>query len=153
MKVYVALIDLVPGVAFPFSHRMQQFLGAALTRSVRGTNELRGRNRDGWSLGINIAPQQRITDNRIVGPKEFRRTKDIEYTLFLPYTRIKKADRSRSMAAEFLMRGVRDIFVRADMPVNRLDEIAPALCRAIASRPEMLEGPWVLTGPIDEVPV
>src|ERR1700733_5134476 len=88
MNIWVSQIYVTPGVRFPFSWRMQVRLSDKLTSLVGPSPEFQARYGGGYEVGVNLSAKTGIDANVIAGPTVFKKTKSVEYTLFLPFDRI-----------------------------------------------------------------
>jgi hypothetical protein len=147
MKASFGQIYIRPGINFPFSHHMQRLLGDELS-TVEGDAEafIRKYGKD-FKLVTNISAEAGTKENLIKGPTIFKRTRDVEYSLFLPYDAIAGSVAGRRVAAEFLLDGIRSVFQQAGAGVARLDEKRSFLIERICSDPSMLSEPWPWSEP------
>ena len=85
MKIFVGQIYIEVGVTFPFSLRFQRWLGDALSERVETSGQFCARFGANFGLGLRISAKADIEQTEIRGPTVFKRDKDVEYTVFLPY--------------------------------------------------------------------
>jgi hypothetical protein len=85
MKIYVTQIYIQAGVGFPFTHRFQQFISRELTNRVQLSERFIEQYGEDFDLTFNMSAKSEIADTEIKGPTVFRRDKDVEYTIFLPF--------------------------------------------------------------------
>ena len=91
MNISVGQIYIEPGVNFPFSHLMQVWLGQQLSALASPTADFVNAYGIDFSLVIRISARKSLKANEIKGPTVFKRTKDVEYTIFLPYETIARS--------------------------------------------------------------
>ncbi|NQV23132.1 MAG: hypothetical protein HQ518_02095 [Rhodopirellula sp.] len=85
MKIYVTQIYIQAGVGFPFTHRFQQFISRELTNRVQLSERFIEQYGEDFDLTFNMVAKSEIADTEIKGPTVFRRDKNVEYTIFLPF--------------------------------------------------------------------
>lgn len=139
MDVYFGQIYIEPGAAFPFSHHFQSRLSEAVTGLVKpSTRFVKEYGRD-FALTFNVSAKRAIGDNDIKGPTVFKKTKDVEYSVFLPFDVIKRdADVSKS-ALTFLFKGMCSVFESLDIDTRKVREQEEALIQQICADPMMFE--------------
>lgn len=142
MKVYITQIYIKPGVNFPFSHLMQRRLSSEISSITDESVEFRSRYGPGYSIGVNVSADTGITENRVKGPQVFKKSKDVEYTVFLPYDVIMAASDGLMAALGFLMAGVRVALTKAGIDTGRFDDRNTAIMDSIYSDATMLSRPW-----------
>ena len=142
MIVYVSQIYGKPGVSFPFSHLMQGWMTDELSALAKHSTDFASKYGADFNLGVNLSADKNITDNQIKGPAIFKKTKDVEYTLFLPYDVIIQAEGGCRTALGYLLDGIRRIFVLAGVDPTMLDERRDSIITHICSDPTMLNEPW-----------
>jgi hypothetical protein len=143
MKISIGQIYIRPGVSFPFSHHMQRWLGEELSRIVNETDVFQKAYGVGFELMVRVSADVGSVSNRIKGPTIFKKTKDVEYTVFLPFDAIvASASGSRCAAVEFLVEGIRSVLQRSGLDVTGLDQKKASIVEYICSEPTMLKEPW-----------
>ena len=141
MKVWFGQIYIEPGVSFPFSHHFQRRLSQEVTALVKpSANFLKNYGED-FELMFRISAKKALHDNEIRGPTVFRKTKDVEYTLFLPFTVIMRHADAPKVALTFLLKGVCDVFDLLEIDKTKLIEKQASLIDGICSDPTMLAEP------------
>lgn len=85
MNIYVSQIYPEAGVNYPFTHRFQQFISKALTNRIASSESFVRQYGDDFDLIFRMSAKSGIQEPEIKGPTVFRRDKDVEYTVFLPY--------------------------------------------------------------------
>ena len=85
MNVFFSQIYIEPGVDFPFSYHFQRRLSEQVTSLVMPSARFLAKYGDDYKLIFNVSAKQVIQVNEIRGPTVFKKTKDVEYTAFLPF--------------------------------------------------------------------
>lgn len=142
MKVSIGQIYIEPGVEFPFSDRMQAWLSKKLSSAAKASAEFEKKHGPGFNLIVRVSAKPQIQDNRIAGPTIFKKDKDVEFTLFLPFDVIMAAQDGCRVAAEYLLSGIRSVFQKAGIDPVKLDEQRASIIEHICSDPAMLTMPW-----------
>jgi hypothetical protein len=92
-----------------------------------------------FELMFNVSAKRGIRENEIRGPSVFRKTKDVEYTIFLPFDVIMRDAEAPKSALRFLLEGVCTVFDLLEISKSRLLERQDELINGICSDPTMLE--------------
>jgi hypothetical protein len=142
MKVYVSQIYIKPGVSFPFSHLMQRWLSAELSSLANHSTDFAKKYGAEYELMIRLSADTQTTENEIRGPTVYKKTKDVEYSLFLPYDVIIKAKGGCRGALEYILNGICRIFKLTGIDPGMLNERRESIITHICSDPTMLDGPW-----------
>lgn len=142
MKVWVGQVYIKPGVNFPFSQRMQGWLSEELSAVSGDGTEFRRKYGDDFELMVRISADTGMAENRVKGPTVFKKTRDVEYVLFLPFDAIVRSLEGCRTAAELLVDGVRAIFQEVGIGVAPLDEKKALIVEHLCSEPTMLKAPW-----------
>src|SRR5438128_660345 len=105
MKVHFGQIYIEPGVEFPFSHLFQRYLAKEVTALVVPSGKFIEKYGSDFELMFRISAKNGIQDNEIRGPTVFRKAKDVEYTVFLPFDIISGTHDVPHSALRFLLKG------------------------------------------------
>jgi hypothetical protein len=142
MKISIGQIYINPGVAFPFSHHMQGWLGEQLSSVSGDSEEFRRKYQADFRLIVRVSADTNSDENIIKGPTVFKRTKDVEYVIFLPFDIISRNSRGCSAAMELLMAGIGVIFEKVGLDTRELNDRKDSIIKHICSDPKMLKEPW-----------
>jgi hypothetical protein len=140
MRVYFSQIYIKPGVRFPFTHHFQRRLSDEITALVEPSARFIEKYGIDFELTFRISAKQIIPDNEIKGPTVSRRTKDVEYTVFLPFDVITRQSEVPQNALRFLLRGVCSVFESLNIETEKILELQDNLIEQICSDPMTLEG-------------
>jgi hypothetical protein len=141
MNVWFGQVYIEPGVSFPFSHDFQRRLSKEVTALVQPSALFIETYGADFELMFNVSAKQRLKENEIRGPSVFKKTKNVEYTVFLPFEPIIQQSDPPKAALRFLLRGVCDVFDRLEIDKLRLIEKQESLMDDICSDLSMLEKP------------
>jgi hypothetical protein len=84
MKVYFGQIYIEVGVSYGFSHYFQQWFGEQVSALVKSTERFETKYPD-YEVMIRISAKSNITKAEVKGPTIFKKDKDVEFTIFLPF--------------------------------------------------------------------
>lgn len=85
MNVYVTQIYIEPGVNFPFTCAFQRRMCNDLTKLVTPSEKFLKKYSEDFDIGFNVSAKAEIAEAEIKGPTVFKKAKDVEFTIFLPY--------------------------------------------------------------------
>jgi adenine-specific DNA methylase len=142
MKVWITQFYLNAATSFPFTHTMQIFMAGELSAVAEKCEAFQARYGEAFELTVYINSEADLLENRILGPTVFKKTKDVEYTLTLPFDVIAKAPDGCRGAMEFLVAGVRAVFQKAGIDPAKLDERTSFIIDRVCSDSSMLKEPW-----------
>jgi hypothetical protein len=137
MKVYFTQVYIEPGVVFPFSHHFQGRLSDEITALVAPSAKFTQKYGDNWSLGFNISAKRTICDNEIRGPSVFKKDKDVEYTVFLPFDTIQREASVAQSAIKFLLQGICSVLGSLGIDATEIQARQSSLAESISSDPTM----------------
>ncbi len=145
MKVSVSQIYIKPGVSFPFSHVMQRLLSSELSNCVEASAEFKTQYGTGYHLVVNMSADTDIVDNVVRGPTVFKRSRSVEYTVFLPYDMILQSRDGCREAMVFLLSGIRSILQQLRIDTQDFDQKKDIIIKSICTDTAMLKEPWPST--------
>jgi hypothetical protein len=139
MEIAFSQIYIEAGVAFPFSYRFQHYISRKVMAAVTPSATFREKYGRDFDLVFNVSAKTGTNDNEIRGPAVFKKTKDVEYTIFLPFDVIsRKRDVPRS-ALQFLLKGTCSVLEALDIDTTRLKKQQDSIIDKICSTPNMFE--------------
>lgn len=142
MNVSVGQVYVEAGVSFPFSHSMQAWVSRKLSSAAKSSAKFEKKYGTGFSLMVNLSAKRHLSENRIVGPAVFKKSKDVEFTLFLPFDVIVAAEDGCRAAGEYLLNGICAIFQKAGIDPEGLEKNRASIIEHLCSDPKMLTEPW-----------
>ena len=117
----------------PFTHVMQRWLGEELTRVASQDAKFQEVYGPEFALGVRINADTGTTESEIKGPTVFKRDRDVEYTVVLPFDVIDKAPDRRRMAAECIVTGVSAVFAELEVGLAGLSEKRESLVERLVN--------------------
>lgn len=133
MRVWFGQIYIEPGVSFPFSHHFQRRLSDAITALVQPSPMFLKKFGSDFKLMFNVSAKKGIERNEIKGPTVFMKTKDVEYTVFLPFEVITSTAEVPKTALTFLLRGVCSVLESLDIDTATVMQQEQSLIEQICS--------------------
>ena len=141
MNVSFSQIYMVPGVDFPLSHSFQHRISKDVSRSIKSSATFLKRYGAEFELVFNVSAKPRIRTSKICGPSVSKKTKRVDYTIFLPFDAILRHADAPRVAVKSLLEAVCDVLVRLEIDTARLVARQNAIIEGICSDPKMLEEP------------
>lgn len=142
MNIWIRQIYIEAGVNFPFSHIWQGWLSDQLSSLAVPSAKFIAKYGIDFELGINLSTRRGLVENEIKGPSVYRKRKDVEYSLFLPYDVVVGAADGCRVAMELILRGIQDIFVKSNIHAEGFDAKKAFIIDHVCSDPTMLSEPW-----------
>jgi hypothetical protein len=139
MMVHFGQIYIEPGVHFPFSHHFQRRLSEEITALVEPSAVFRKKYGNDFGLTFNVSAKRGISDNEIRGPAVFKKTKDVEYTIFLPFGVITRSSEAPTSALQFLLKGTCSVFESLGIGTAKIEEQRDLLIEQICLDSTMFE--------------
>jgi len=141
MKVAFSQVYIEVGANFPFSVHFQRVLTKEVSALVQPSPQLIESYGVVSQLVFNLSAKHQLEDNDIRGPSFFKRTKDIEFTVFLPFDAIMTRVDAPRQALIFLLKGVCDVLDMLGIDKAKLLDRQQSLIDAVCSDPTMLDKP------------
>ena len=137
MKVHFGQIYIEPGVTFPFSFQFQRRLSDEITAMVTPSANFIQRYGEDWDLMFRISAKSAISDTEVRGPSVFKKGKDVEFTIFLPFGVIHREAAASRSAIGFLLQGICSVFHSLGIDTSELQTRQSSLVEDISSDPTM----------------
>lgn len=144
MRIFLGQIYGEAGVSFPFSQRMQVWVGEQVSALAVPRAEFISRYGIDFSLGVRISARRNSKQADVLGPTVFKKSKDVEYTLMLPYDLIMSTPDGCRLAIELIIDGVSEICTRANIDCPGLHTAKGRIVEEVCSNPAMLKTRWPL---------
>ena len=137
MKVRFGQIYVEVGVCFPFSLRFQQRLSEEVSSVIQPSAEFSKKFGDNWSLMFRISAKKRMDETEIRGPTVFRKSKDVEFSVFLPFDSLQRETGVERAALKTLLHAVCDVLERYSISTVLLRAKSEELIESICADPSM----------------
>jgi hypothetical protein len=138
MRIAISQIYTKVGINFPFSHQFQKWLSSELTSSVRPSRDFIRRYGEDFTLVFNMSAKPEIVEMEIKGPTVYKKTKDVEYTIFLPYDAIKGSDDETASAIKHLLDGIVRVLTELKIEPGEVSKRTGLIIEHVCSDPMMI---------------
>ncbi len=137
MRLYLSQVYIEPGANYPFSAAFQFFVSKRLSALVR-TSDLFSKKYGGrWALIFRMSAKKLLQQNEIRGPTVFRKAKDVEYTIFLPFDVIARSADTSKTALVHLLSGVCSVLESLEIDAARIRENEVEIINHVCNDPKM----------------
>jgi hypothetical protein len=133
MKVYFGQIYIEVGASFRFSHQLQLRLSDEVTAAIQESADFAKAFGADWSLMFRISAKRKIEQAEILGPTVFRKAKDVEFSVFLPFNPLSREADVERAALAMLLGAVCEKLERYSISTVTLRERASGLIDSICS--------------------
>jgi len=140
MSIYVSQIYPEAGVSYPFNHRFQKYLSDLVSAKVGTSKKFADMYGPEYDLIFRMSAKEGLAKPEIKGPTVFKRDKDVEYTVFLPFDRSVEMDaKTLSRALDFLLSSMIEILKELEMTTTGLSEELSAIVDRILGDAKMID--------------
>lgn len=140
MKLFVSQVYIEPGVSFPFTLKFQVFLSRQLTDLVVPSSGFTERFGEDYDLMFRMSAKQGLSEPEIKGPTVFKRDRDVEFTVFLPFQKHQAADRTALRdALNYLFAAICKALRELALDTTKLAEEATQIIDAVIEDAQMTE--------------
>jgi hypothetical protein len=139
MRITFGQIYIEAGVSFPFSLLFQRRLSDEVTALIVPSPQFLAKYGEDWDLMFRISAKAAIRATEIRGPSVFRKDKDVEYSIFLPFTTIRAAEDVLRTAIQSLFDAILSVLTKLGFSTDRLEARRAALIETIFSDSTMFD--------------
>ena len=139
MTIHFGQIYVQPGVNLPFTHRFQLHLSKAMSDLVAPSPAFVERYGSDYDLMFRISARKGLPDAEVLGPTVFRKARDVEYTVFLPFDVITRSSDVPRTALRYLLHSVCSVFEALDIDSSKIVGRQESIIEGICSDPTMLD--------------
>jgi hypothetical protein len=140
MSIYVSQIYPEAGVSYPFNHRFQKYLSDLVSAKVGTSKKFADLYGPEYDLIFRMSAKEGLAKPEIKGPTVFKRDKDVEYTVFLPFDRSVEMDaKTLSQALDFLLTSMIEILKELEMTTTGLSAELSAIVDRILGDAKMID--------------
>ena len=140
MKIFVAQFYLEAGANYPFSHHFQIYLSNELTRLTIPYEKFITNYAEDFNLIFRISAKSEITESDIKGPAVYKRDKDVEFTIFLPFD--KQASQSKRLYRQVLKElicQIVNVLESLEIDVTQILQNSDEIIETIVTTPKMIK--------------
>lgn len=139
MKIFFGQIYVDPGVKFTFTHRFQKFIGGEISSIVKPSDKFINEYGEDFDLIFRVSAKRDITDVDIKGPTVFKKDKDVEFTIFLPFDSDQPSLRDGNRRPlELLLGAVVGVLNKLEIDTKFLQERMGVFMDAVMADPSMI---------------
>jgi len=138
MNIYVGQIYIKLGVKFEFSYIFQRYIHSFLTENSIPSVEFVDKFQD-YELIFNMSAKKDIKDNEIKGPAIFKKTKKVEYSIFLPFDVIMQNADYNYWALKYLFKGIYEVYDKYGFNYNSIKNNEEKTIKYILSDEKMFK--------------
>ena len=139
MKIFVGQIYIEAGINYPFSHIFQRWISNEFSNLVSSSQEF-DRKYPEFNLVFNMSAKAELASPLIKGPTVFKNTKDVEYSIFLPYFKHERSDpRSLREPLKLFLDAVITVLQGLGADASELLGRSDSLIEHILADPEMIK--------------
>ena len=139
MTIHFGQVYVQPGVSFPFTHHFQRRLSEAISALVEPSPTFAKKFGDDYALIFRISAKKGLHDNEVLGPTVFKKARDVEYTVFLPFDEIARSSDVPRTALRYLLKGVCSVFNSLGIDSSRVVGAQESIVEGICSDPKMID--------------
>jgi hypothetical protein len=141
VQVSFTQVYIEVGANFPFSHLFQHRLSEAVTALVVPSALYLKKYGADFELIFYISAKRGLENNEIRGPRVFKKAKDVEYSVFLPFDVIMRDGDAPRHAVILLLKGVCAVLAMLEIDKTKLLDHENSIIDSICSDPTMLAAP------------
>ncbi len=139
MKIFVGQFYIEPGINYPFSHIFQRWISNELSSLVPPSPAF-DRQYPGFDLMFRMSAKAELASPLIKGPTVFKKTKDVEYSIFLPHLKYDRSDpRSLQEPLKLFLDAVVTVLQSLGADVSELLLRSDSLIEHILADPGMIK--------------
>lgn len=144
MTIHLSQIYGDPSAQFPFSYIFQRRISEELTGLVGDCTGFERRFGLDWKPILRMSARRGTRRYELAGPALFRRQKDVEYVIFLPFDEIAGRPDAPIAAILALLEGALDVFERLGIEVRPGDFDHESIAARVCSDRSVLtpRHPW-----------
>lgn len=128
-------------MSFPFSHTFQLRLSKEITSLVEPSTSLIKKYGKEFELMFRISAKQALREVEIKGPTLFKKSNDIEYTMFLPFNEIILHPDAPKRVLILIFRSVCNVLQSLEIDTRNISVSQDGIISAICSDVSMLQAP------------
>lgn len=139
MKVYFSQIYIEQGAELFFSTAFQQYLSHEVSSLVAVSEAFAREYSEDFDIIFRISAKRMIDLVEVRGPTMFRKSRDVEYTIFLPYDVLAISEEPHRMALHYLLTSVSDILDSLQIATSSLRNAEETIISNVITTPAMYQ--------------
>jgi hypothetical protein len=140
MKIYLSQIYIEVGIAYCFNTLFQKKISLFLTEATDESKLFVHKYGRDFKLIFRMSAKAGISDTEVCGPAVFRKDKDVEYTIFIPYDFTgPDSFEARRKALKLLFSSILVIFKDLDIDTKKVEAGAEQFIEDVVNDKTFLE--------------
>lgn len=140
MNIYLGQFYIEAGASFPFSLFFQKWFGKNLTEFSNGWGINIEKYPEDFDLIFRISSKTKINEIEIKGPSIFKKDKNVEFTIFIPYRKIEQGDIDGiKVVCRSLIHAIELVFLEIGISPSILRSRSQEMIDAIVNNPDMFK--------------
>lgn len=139
MNIYFAQIYIQAGASFPFSCEFQKYLSTEISSMTEPSVKFISLYGSEWNIMFRISAKKEIELTEIKGPTLFKKNKDIEYTIFLPYQVVLSDSNAYQKAFAQILSATCRILESLDITTTNIKSMSHHLSNEIFNNSKMFD--------------
>ena len=139
MEIYFSQIYIEAEATFPLSNHFQKFLSKEITSLAAPSEQFIKQYGEDWNLIFRISAKKDIDATMICGPTAFKKQKDVEFTIFLPFKKIERKYNKIELLVVYLLQGVCSVLGSLGIATENVVQTQESLIKSVCSNPAMLK--------------
>jgi hypothetical protein len=168
MQVYITMFPIESGAYVPFNHVFQRYMYEQVTKLIAPSSWFAAKYGEDWKLIFRISarwsPDEDDTDRgvklsetaraslaryrsftsdplrvEVRGPTIFKKAKDVEYSIFLPFRHIVERGNPTVAALQHIFAGVYAVLEKMEFDTSTLRAEQDRIIKHVCSEPKMID--------------
>jgi hypothetical protein len=124
VRIHYTQIYVQPGILFPFTHIWQKRMSEWATNATTPSEAFKQTYGEDWNLGFNVSAKQSIDHTEIRGPQRFKKDREVEFTMFLPYDVVQLQDEPLRAAVRLTVEATVEVLQRLQIDTDPMSSDA-----------------------------
>jgi hypothetical protein len=168
MQLHLGMFPVEPGAYVPFNCTFQKYISEQVTPLVDTSPWFSAKYGDDWKLIFNISARwspdeddtergEKLSDDvraklarvrwftseplrvELRGPTVFRKDKDVEYSIFLPFRRVIESETPPATALNHIFAGVYAVLEKMQIDTSKLRAEQDRIIQHVCSEPRLID--------------
>jgi hypothetical protein len=123
-------------ISFPISHKVDQLILDKMISNLPRENQQIVKNGQAYDLGVIVSTKKQIIEMSIQGPSFSKKYKMVDYTLWLPYSKIIKAQNILEAYLDFVTMALQAVFQRNAYPTDIIKKVMNEVKSEVLDNPD-----------------
>lgn len=137
MIIFVSQVYIGKG-DYEFSHIFQKYTSSELTRLSKISPKFISTYDEDFKLIFRMSAKTALKENEVRGPTIFKKDKDVEYTIFLPFDNdTPMTNEKRKFGLQHLFLGIIEVLRKYDIDTSQIENEQTRIIETVLSDPTM----------------